>query len=111
DLTAPLEGFMKRSLAIQQSPSSDGVALVADVASAIREVIVALERPRPQLADYSALASRVEQARQSLPEAAGSLAPSHADEVEEMLPTPVPMERPDISALPDFAGVSDGTDV
>ena len=46
EVTAPLEGFMKRSLASQRTPGADGVAAVADAAAAIREAIIALERPQ-----------------------------------------------------------------
>src|SRR5690606_25874433 len=53
EVTAPLEGFMKRSLANQRAPDADGVQLVAESAAAIRAVIAALEDPRRGLPDYS----------------------------------------------------------
>ncbi|KFN48922.1 Hpt domain-containing protein, partial [Arenimonas composti] len=102
EVTAPLEGFMKRSLANQRTPDVDGVQLVAESAAAIRAVIAALEDPRRGLPDYSELAGRAERARDSLPEAAGSLAMPTPDEITEVLPTPVPMPPPDTSELPVF---------
>src|SRR4249919_2613461 len=47
DVTAPLEGYVKRSLAHGRVPGKDGVQLVADAAAAIRTTIAAIEKPRP----------------------------------------------------------------
>ena len=101
DVTAPVEGYMKRSLASQRTPGEEGVALVADTASAIREVIVALERPRPTVPHFPELAARAIQLRDGLPE---SMVPMslHPEEPEGIMPTAVPMEAPDLSGLPTF---------
>ena len=101
DVTAPVEGYMKRSLASQRTPGADGVAVVADTATAIREVIVALERPRPVVPHYPELAARAMQLRDGLPESVVPM-PLHPEEPEGIMPTAVPMEAPDISGLPTF---------
>jgi chemosensory pili system protein ChpA (sensor histidine kinase/response regulator) len=102
DVTAPVEGYMKRSLANQRTPGEDGVAVVADTANAIREVIVALERPRPAMPHFPELAARAMQLRDGLPESFVPM-PLHPEEPEGIMPTAVPMEAPDISGLPTFA--------
>jgi chemosensory pili system protein ChpA (sensor histidine kinase/response regulator) len=103
DVTAPLEGFMKRSLGGQRMPDAEGVAVVAAAAAAIREVITALERPRPVLSSYAELAQRTARLRDVLPEATGPVVPVHAEESVSVLPTAVPMEAPDLSGLPEFS--------
>jgi chemosensory pili system protein ChpA (sensor histidine kinase/response regulator) len=110
DVTAPLEGFMKRSLAIHLVPGDEGVSVVADTAAAIRQAIVALERPRPVLPSFAALAARAMQLRDGLPEASVPM-PLHPDESDGVLPTPVPMEAPDTSGLPEFASDEPPADV
>ena len=101
DVTAPVEGYMKRSLANQRTPSDQGVAVVAETAAAIREVIVALERPRPTVPHFPELAARAMQLRDGLPESTVPM-PLHPEEPEGVMPTPVPMEAPDLSGLPSF---------
>ncbi len=101
EVTAPLEGFMKRSLASQSTPGADGVAVVAEAAAAIRESIQALELPRPVLPQFSELAARAQHLRDGLPE---SLVPMglHPEEPSGIMPTAVPMDAPDTSQLPRF---------
>ena len=101
DVTSPVEGFMKRSLATQRPISEDGVAVVVDTAAAIREVIVALERPNPTLPRFAELAARAMLLRDGLPESFIPL-PLHPEEPEGVMPTAVSMEAPDISGLPTF---------
>ncbi|KFN43413.1 hypothetical protein N789_09060 [Arenimonas oryziterrae DSM 21050 = YC6267] len=103
DVTAPLEGYIKRSLAHHKTPSAEGVSVIADTAAAIRQTIIALERPRQALPTFDDLAARAEALRDQLPD---SLLPSvspHAD-VEETghFPSAVTLETPDISAIPEF---------
>ncbi|MBW8368437.1 MAG: Hpt domain-containing protein, partial [Arenimonas sp.] len=102
DITAPVEAYMKRSLASQTTPSQEGVAVVSDAAVAIREVIVELERPRPSLPQFHELAARAVHLRDALPESMVPMA-LHPEEPEGLMPTAVPMEAPDISGLPTFA--------
>ena len=101
DVTAPVEGYMKRSLASQRTPGEEGVAVVADTATAIREVIVALERPRATVPHYPELAARAMQLRDGLPESVVPMS-LHPEEPEGIMPTAVPMEAPDLSGLPTF---------
>ncbi|MCX7034629.1 MAG: Hpt domain-containing protein [Arenimonas sp.] len=101
DVTAPVEGFMKRSLASQRAPGEDGVAVVAAAAAAIREVIEALDRPRPTLPHFAELAARAVQLRDGLPEASMPMAP-HFEEPEGIMPSAVSLEAPDLSGLPTF---------
>ena len=101
DLTAPVESYMKRSLASQRTPGHEGVAVVDETASAIREVIIELERARPSLPHFHALAARAIQLRDGLPESAVPL-PLHPEEPEGYMPTAVSMEAPDTSGLPTF---------
>jgi chemosensory pili system protein ChpA (sensor histidine kinase/response regulator) len=102
EVTAPLEGFLKRALAGQHSPGQDGVDLMADVGTAIREVLEALEDPRPVLPRFDALAARAMQLRDALPES--TMPPvHHYEEAEDTLPSAVTMEAPDVSGLPDFS--------
>jgi chemosensory pili system protein ChpA (sensor histidine kinase/response regulator) len=49
DVTAPLEGYVKRALAHHKTPTSDAVRVVQDAAAAIRTTIAAIEKPRPVL--------------------------------------------------------------
>src|SRR5207342_1726388 len=69
DVTAPLEGFVKRSLAHGRVPGKDGVQLVADAAAAIRTTIAAIEKPRPVLPQFDELSARALTLRDSLPDA------------------------------------------
>ena len=108
DVTAPLEGFLKRSLAQHRVPGADGVALVTDTAQAIRQTIIALERPRAALPDFPELAARAQALRDQLPD---SMLPSvgfhsDADYGTTTMPTAVVMEAPDVSGIPDFAAAA-----
>ena len=104
EVTAPLEGFIKRSLAHQSIPAAEGVAAVADAAQAIRRTISALERPRPELPNFDRLAAHVRALRDALPDTvspAGGLAHYEA-EVTSVMPQAVMLETPDVSHIPEF---------
>ncbi|HEX5756443.1 MAG TPA: Hpt domain-containing protein, partial [Arenimonas sp.] len=88
EVTAPLEGFMKRSLAHGITPGADGVKAVADAAAAIRAVIVALEHARP-LPSLDELAARISALRDALPEARPAQLMPAADEPVAVLPQAV----------------------
>ncbi|KFN47633.1 hypothetical protein N790_07665, partial [Arenimonas malthae CC-JY-1] len=102
EVTAPLEGFLKRSLAAARPPSAEGVAVIGEVAAAIRQVIAALELPRPNLPSYAALAARVVALRDALPESTSPSMPMHPEDVESVMPTAVSLGAPDLSGLPSF---------
>ncbi|HBD19520.1 MAG TPA: hybrid sensor histidine kinase/response regulator, partial [Arenimonas sp.] len=102
EVTAPLEGFLKRSLAAARAPSAEGVSVIGEVAAAIRQVIAALEQPRPNLPSYAALAARVVALRDALPESTSPSMPMHPEDVESVMPTAVSLGAPDLSGLPSF---------
>jgi chemosensory pili system protein ChpA (sensor histidine kinase/response regulator) len=102
EVTAPLEGFVKRSLAHHVTPSPDAVALIADASRAIRETVVAIERPHPVLPHFAALASRAVALRDSLPDSLLSSVPVHVEDEPTGIPQIVVMEAADTSALPEF---------
>ncbi|KAA2285157.1 Hpt domain-containing protein [Arenimonas fontis] len=110
EVTAPLEGFIKRSLAARRPPGDAGVAVVREAADAIREAIAALEQRAP-LASYADLAARIAALRDSLPEPTAPVMPVAPEEPAEpeVMPTPVILEAPDLSALPVFEDDSAGT--
>ncbi len=104
EVTAPLEGFIKRSLAHQSTPTAEGVAAVADAAQAIRRTISALERPRPELPNFERLAAHIRALRDALPDTmlpAGGLAHYEA-ETTSVMPQAVMLETPDVSHIPEF---------
>ncbi|WP_295359901.1 Hpt domain-containing protein [Arenimonas sp.] len=101
-VTAPLEGYLKRALAAHEVPSATGVAVVADVSAAIREVINLLEQPSPQLRSFPELTARVIALRDALPEASLPSVPMAPEETTAELPSAVTLEAPDLSGLPVF---------
>ena len=108
DVTAPLESYIKRMLATHAAPDADGVRLVGDAAAAIRDVVTALERPRPVLPQYGELAARAARARDGLPEASllAPMAPAATGSTTDVMPTAVSLDAPDLSGLPDFGGTT-----
>ena len=64
----PLEGYVKRLQAWEQAPDTEGVAAIADVSAQIKLAIVALEQAPAQLPNFSALAGRISELRDALPE-------------------------------------------
>ena len=65
---APLEGYVKRLRARQASPDVAGAAALAESSALVRDSIAALETARPQLPDSDALAARIADLRDRLPE-------------------------------------------
>jgi chemosensory pili system protein ChpA (sensor histidine kinase/response regulator) len=102
DVTAPLEGFVKRALAHQVTPGAEAVAVVADAAEAIRTTIRAIEKPRPVLPHFHDLSLRAHALRDSLPDSLLPSVPVHAEDDTAVMPQVVIMEAPDVSAIPDF---------
>ncbi len=109
DVTAPLEGFIKRSLAHHSVPGADGVALVADAVSAIRTTIAAIDRPRPVLPHFDELSARAYALRDTLPDSLQPSVPVHIDEEGSYLPQVVVMESADTSAIPEFDSATEAT--
>ena len=109
DVTAPLESYIKRSLAQHATPSAEGVAVVAETARAIRQTITALERPRAALPQFLELAHRAQALRDLMPDSLVSTVDSHHDEDRDTspMPQPVAMDVPDLSGLPTFDTVPD----
>jgi chemosensory pili system protein ChpA (sensor histidine kinase/response regulator) len=65
---APLEGYVKRLRARQQSPDSSGATALGEASTLVREVIALLETPQPVMPKSDALAARIAQMRDTLPE-------------------------------------------
>ena len=65
---APLEAYVKRLRARQQAPDAAGTATLAEASSLVREAIAALENAYPRLPDSEALAARIGELRDTLPE-------------------------------------------
>jgi chemosensory pili system protein ChpA (sensor histidine kinase/response regulator) len=65
---APLEGYIKRLRASQHAPDSTGAAALGEASVLVRDTIAALETAHPQLPDSAALAARIADLRDTLPE-------------------------------------------
>ncbi len=112
DVLAPTESYIRRLLASAERPSSGGVALLADAAIAVLEVLEALHRPDPRVAPQDALIGRAIALRDSLPEPARPSMPLHMDETGfdeaafdetgDELPVAAEMENADLSSLPGY---------
>lgn len=83
ELTAPLEGYIKRLLGMTAAPSDDGVALIQSAADALRHYLVALSDSAQLLPSYAELVTALCAARDQLPEPGPIVMPedsSHEDE-------------------------------
>ena len=65
---APLEGYVKRVRADHRAVDADGAAALGETSALVRECIAALELPHPQMPDSDALAARIAELRDRLPE-------------------------------------------
>ena len=110
DVTAPLEGFVKRALAHHLNPGIAGVALVADAAKAIRATIAAIEKPHPVLPHFDELSARATALRDTLPDSVLPSMPVHAEEDTAIMPQVVVLEAADVSAIPQFEIAAEATD-
>jgi chemosensory pili system protein ChpA (sensor histidine kinase/response regulator) len=102
DVTAPLEGYIKRCLAHHTVPSAAGIAVIADSANAIRQTIIAMEKPRPTLPNFESLAKRAQELRDLLPDPLTPSVPVQAEH-EDIMPQAVALEAPDVSHIPQFS--------
>ncbi|HZP66218.1 MAG TPA: Hpt domain-containing protein [Rudaea sp.] len=99
---APLEGYIKRLRAEQRSPDATGTAALEESSALVREVIASLENASLHMPDSDALAARVAQLRDALPEpemmhtlfalAEDEGRAGHTAEIEH--PAPAEMEPP-----------------
>ena len=65
---APLEGYIKRLRADHRAPHAAGLAALAESSALVRQIIDALEQAHPQIPGSDALAARVAELRDTLPE-------------------------------------------
>ncbi len=65
---APLEGYTKRLRAGNRTLDADGAAALGEASALVHDCIAALETPHPQMPDSSALAARIAELRDRLPE-------------------------------------------
>jgi chemosensory pili system protein ChpA (sensor histidine kinase/response regulator) len=108
DALAPAETYVRRALAAQETPSAAGIAALADLADLVRAAIVGLHASAPHVPACAALAARLVDLRDSLPESGP--APMAADaETEAGTPEGVGFEDTaeltdtDLSAYGDLA--------
>jgi chemosensory pili system protein ChpA (sensor histidine kinase/response regulator) len=103
DVTAPLEAYLKRTMAAGVAPSPEAIALIEESSDAIRQTITALDRDNTRLPVFASLATRIHALRDSLPESGLPSVPVHLDEITDaQMPAVVDMDVPDVSAIPDF---------
>ena len=65
---APLEGYAKRLRAGNRTLDTDGAAALGEASALVRDCIAVLETPHPQMPDSDALAARIAELRDRLPE-------------------------------------------
>ncbi|MGH8106769.1 MAG: Hpt domain-containing protein, partial [Arenimonas sp.] len=100
DVTAPLEGYLKRAMAHSVHLDTSTIALVSEAADAIRQTITALDRPKPVLPRFEDLAARIQGLRDALPESTTTI-PEHLEH-DDIMPSVSLLETPDVSMIPDF---------
>ncbi|WP_433852166.1 Hpt domain-containing protein [Stenotrophomonas nitritireducens] len=67
-VTAPVESFVKRSLANAVTPTGEGVAALGEAATAVATTITALQAPSPLIPSFAPLAGRLQALADALPE-------------------------------------------
>lgn len=65
---APLEGYIKRLRADRRAPTATGLVALAECSALVSQTIAALEDAHPQMPNSDALAARVAELRDTLPE-------------------------------------------
>lgn len=111
-VTAPVESFVKRSLANAVVPSVEGVAALGEAATAVATTITALQAPSPLIPSFAPLAARLQALADALPEV--QWPPQvHEDIDEEDMPA-APASAADVESTPaalpvaeELAGISD----
>ena len=104
-VTAPVESFVKRSLANAVTPDPQGVEAMAEAAAAVAATITALQAPSPLIPSFAPLAARLQVLVDALPEAqwpplVDDLADDEADDADAAPETPV-------AEVQELAGIED----
>jgi chemosensory pili system protein ChpA (sensor histidine kinase/response regulator) len=89
---APLEGYTKRLRAGNRTLDADGAAALGETSALVHDCIAALETPHPQMPDSSALAARIAELRDRLPEPEMMHVLFSEAHAHEMPPAPEPVE-------------------
>jgi chemosensory pili system protein ChpA (sensor histidine kinase/response regulator) len=69
DALAPAETYVRRALAAKAAPTAEGVAALAELAGLVRAAVAGLHAPSPYVPACAALAARLVELRDSLPDA------------------------------------------
>ncbi len=93
---APLEGYIKRLRADHRAPHAAGLAALAESSALVRQIIDALEQAHPQIPGSDALAARVAELRDTLPEPEmmHTLFALAEDEAQAMAPVAATIDAP-----------------
>ncbi|MEZ5457175.1 MAG: Hpt domain-containing protein, partial [Lysobacteraceae bacterium] len=109
ELTAPLEGYIKRLLGANAAPSEDGVGLIQSAADALRHYLVALADSSQMLPSYADLVAALCAARDQLPEPhaylgepESSAAESDGEDIEAASGAPIAVSADGELALSDL---------
>ncbi|WP_395787800.1 Hpt domain-containing protein [Aquimonas sp.] len=68
EIAWPLEGYIKRLLAMSEAPSMQGFDVIDEAAQAMRSLMIELDQPMPRPARHAQLAARISALRDELPE-------------------------------------------
>ncbi len=88
---APLEGYTKRLRAGNRTLDKDGAAALGEASALVRDCIAALETLHPQMPDSGALAARIAELRDRLPEPEMMHVLFSEAHAHEMPPAPEPV--------------------
>jgi chemosensory pili system protein ChpA (sensor histidine kinase/response regulator) len=110
DAMTPAEAYVKRLLAARAVASADGIAALAELADAARTTVAALNHPSPRVPRFTALAARLVELRDSLPDAKMSFEEPELEiaEVEyasDSEPSADDLAAIDLSAFSDLTGL------
>src|SRR5690606_19899890 len=86
---APLEGYLKRLRAQATPVDADGIAVLAESAALVREVMQRLDSGSSELPDSGALAERISAMRDVLDEPPHALSIYHEDEGSDVAVLPL----------------------
>ena len=111
-VTAPVESFVKRSLANAVVPSAEGVSALGEAAIAVATTITALQAPSPLIPSFAPLATRLQALADALPEV--QWPPQVHEEIDDeelaAVPAPAADAEPAPASLPvagELAGIGD----
>jgi chemosensory pili system protein ChpA (sensor histidine kinase/response regulator) len=87
EIAWPLEGYIKRLLAMSVAPSMQGFDVIDEAAQAMRSLMIELDQPMPRPARHAQLAARISALRDELPEpTAPVLSSERESEISDVLP-------------------------